>query len=177
MQNAGSFDRRWTCLEGLAERLHRRTGSGTRHGPANTWGSSARFRSSAASAGAVSSTIRTSSPSFARHTVLPLLLRTGSALPEIAASKRLAHLAQNLMAFFSLVMVGRLGLCAVIMSQSRGGQLVIATVFARTFMTRFGKKGIILAAVVALPVLMLGGRADADADASSTERTELLYQG
>jgi O-antigen ligase len=63
------------------------------------------------------------------------------------------------------------------MSQSRGGQLVIATVFARTFMTRFGKKGIILAAVVALPVLLLGGRADADADASSTERTELLNQG
>ncbi|MGH7437659.1 MAG: O-antigen ligase family protein, partial [Polyangiaceae bacterium] len=107
--------------------------------------------------------------------VLPLLIALGLPFRNAASSPR-GPPAQKAMGFLSLVLVG-LGLCAVIMTQSRGGQLVIATVFARTFMSRFGKKGIALAVVVALPVLLLGGRSDADADASATERTELLYQG
>jgi hypothetical protein len=106
--------------------------------------------------------------------VLPLLLALG--LPFRSAASKRGPPAQRLMAFFSVIMVG-LGLGAVILSQSRGGQLVIATVFARMFMSRFGKKGVVLAALVALPVLLLGGRSDAAAEGSSTERTELLAQG
>lgn len=69
------------------------------------------------------------------------------------------------------------GLYAVILSQSRGGQLVIGAVFGAYFVSRFGAKGVIGAIVLALPVVMLGGRDGLEADESSTERTELLYEG
>jgi hypothetical protein len=68
-------------------------------------------------------------------------------------------------------------LYAVILSQSRGGQLVVATVFMAYFVARFGKIGLVGACVLALPVLLLGGRDDAAADESSTERLELIYEG
>jgi O-antigen ligase len=69
------------------------------------------------------------------------------------------------------------GLYAVILSQSRGGQLVIATVFAIYFVSRFGAKGLIGAIALALPVVALGGREGLEADESAGERLELLYEG
>jgi O-antigen ligase len=70
-----------------------------------------------------------------------------------------------------------LGLVAIVFTQSRGGQLVVGTVFAIFFISRFGAKGIIAAAVVAAPVILLGGRSGEEADASVTGRTEVLAHG
>jgi O-antigen ligase len=79
----------------------------------------------------------------------------------------------------TLIAVASLALLlyAVILSQSRGGQLVVATVFLAYFVARYGKKGIVAAGILALPVILLGGRSDEAADESSQERFELLYQG
>lgn len=66
---------------------------------------------------------------------------------------------------------------AVILSQSRGGQLVIGTIFASYFISRYRWKGI-FGGLLALPVLLLGGRSgDGDDAGSADERTDLLYEG
>jgi O-antigen ligase len=70
-----------------------------------------------------------------------------------------------------------IGLYAVILSQSRGGQLVVATVLTLLFVSRFGKKGIAIAIALALPVLLLGGRSDSEADESAMDRLEVLTDG
>jgi len=75
---------------------------------------------------------------------------------------------------FALAILG-VWLWAVILTQSRGGQLVIGAVFATYFVSRFGAKGVIAGIVMALPVMLLGGRENADD--SSAERLELLYEG
>ncbi len=106
--------------------------------------------------------------------VIPLLFAVGLPIRNPASNRGPGS--QKLLGVLAVVMVA-VGLYAVILSQSRGGQLVIATVFAFMFVSRFGKKGLVLAMIVALPVLLLGGRDDPDAEASSMERLELLAQG
>ena len=106
--------------------------------------------------------------------VIPLLFAVGLPLRN-AASKRGPQL-QRLLAIVSVAMIG-VGLYAVILTQSRGGQLVIATALLFMFVTRFGKKGVFVALLAALPVLLLGGREDADAEDSTMERLELLTEG
>lgn len=83
---------------------------------------------------------------------------------------------RKLLSAIALLLVG-VGLFAVILSQSRGGQLVVAAVFGIYFVSRLGAKGLVAGMVLALPVLLLGGRSDPMAEASSGERTELLYEG
>jgi hypothetical protein len=75
---------------------------------------------------------------------------------------------------FAFAMLG-LALYAVILTQSRGGQLVVGAVFAVYFWSRFGVKGLFAAAVVALPVVLLGGREGSGAESSTDERLSLLY--
>jgi O-antigen ligase len=106
--------------------------------------------------------------------VIPLLFAVGLPIRNAASNRGPGR--QKLLAIFAGVMIA-VGLYAVILSQSRGGQLVIATVFSFMFVSRFGKKGLVLAAVLALPVLLLGGRDDAFAEDSSNERLELLAEG
>ncbi|MBX3221833.1 MAG: O-antigen ligase family protein [Labilithrix sp.] len=96
--------------------------------------------------------------------VMPLLFAVGA-----GAKRRLASVAS-----LALVVVG---LYAVILTQSRGGQLVVAAVFGIYFVARLGPRGLVAGMMLALPVLLFGGRDDAMADASAGERTELLYDG
>jgi hypothetical protein len=70
-----------------------------------------------------------------------------------------------------------LSLITVVLSGSRGGQLVVLTVFAVYFVRRYGLRGAIGAAALALPVVLLGGRSGEEADSSSLERIDLLYEG
>ena len=49
--------------------------------------------------------------------------------------------------------------------------------FTFLFVSRFGKKGVAAAIVLALPVLLLGGRGDAEADESSMDRLEVMTEG
>jgi hypothetical protein len=74
---------------------------------------------------------------------------------------------------------GVLGLIlwCVVLTGSRGGQLVVLTVLGVYFVRRYGFKGAILGAIFALPVLLLGGRSGEEADSSSLERIDLLYEG
>ncbi|HEX3596232.1 MAG TPA: O-antigen ligase family protein [Polyangiaceae bacterium] len=71
-------------------------------------------------------------------------------------------------AAFALVL-----LCAVL-TGSRGGQLVFATVLAAYFARRFGARGLIIGGALALPLLLLGGRSGAEATSSTNERLDLL---
>ena len=68
-------------------------------------------------------------------------------------------------------------LWCVVLTRSRGGQLIVLTVFGGYFVHRYATKGFLLAAMLALPVLLLGGRAGEEAQSSSLERVDLLYDG
>jgi hypothetical protein len=65
----------------------------------------------------------------------------------------------------------------VIMSGSRGGLLVFLTVLAAYFVSRYRWKGVVVAVLLALPVLILGGRDKGDGDASTEERFHCLWAG
>ncbi|HZS40674.1 MAG TPA: O-antigen ligase family protein [Polyangia bacterium] len=68
------------------------------------------------------------------------------------------------------------GTCTVF-TQSRGGQLVFLAAVGAYFVKRYGWKGMIFGAVLALPLLMLGGRSGEEAESSSLERLECWYEG
>jgi O-antigen ligase len=60
----------------------------------------------------------------------------------------------------------------IVMTRSRSGQLSILAALGVYFLRRFGRRGIFLALVLAVPILLLGGRSGAEADSSSDERLE-----
>ncbi len=65
----------------------------------------------------------------------------------------------------------------VIFSQSRGGQLVFLAVIGAYFIKRYGMRGLAIGAIVALPILLLGGRGGEEAESSSAERLGCWYEG
>lgn len=77
-----------------------------------------------------------------------------------------------------LLLLSALGLAgwAIVRTESRGGQLVFATVMGLYFIRRLRIWGAIVGCIVALPVLLLGGRSGASADASAMERIEAWYE-
>jgi hypothetical protein len=67
---------------------------------------------------------------------------------------------------------------ATYFTQSRGGQLVFLTVLAVYFVHLVGvRRGLLVGVLLALPILILGGRGGADAEASTLERTECWWVG
>jgi hypothetical protein len=58
----------------------------------------------------------------------------------------------------------------VIMTQSRSGQLSILAVLGVYFIRRFRLRGAVAAAILAIPMLLYGGRSGEDAQSSSIER-------
>jgi hypothetical protein len=91
---------------------------------------------------------------------LPLAFAFGQAERRSHARRLLSVLA------FLLVLV-----CAVL-TASRGGQLVFMAVLAAYFVNRVGSKGLLLGGVLALPLLLLGGRGGEDASSSTLERID-----
>ena len=65
----------------------------------------------------------------------------------------------------------------VVMSKSRGGQLEFLAVLAVYFFKRYRWKGLLLAAIIMLPVVAMGGREGEEADSSATERLDNLMVG
>jgi general stress protein CsbA len=74
------------------------------------------------------------------------------------------------------VVLGVMLVC-VVLTGSRGGQLVVTTVFGVYFVRRYGFRGALAGALLALPVLLFGGRSGEEAESSSLERIDLLYEG
>lgn len=103
-----------------------------------------------------------------------LSLAAGIALPlAFAFYERKRSLATLLLVAGSLTVIA---LCAIY-SQSRGGQLVFLTVIGAYFVKRYGWKGLLIGAVVALPILLFGGRSGEEAESSSLERLGCWYEG
>jgi hypothetical protein len=89
----------------------------------------------------------------------------------IAAMRR--SLGTNL----GVAVASALVLVALVMTQSRGGQLVFLSVFGVYFLKRYKLKGAAVGAVLALPVLLLGGRGDAAASMSTEQRLDAWRDG
>ncbi len=68
------------------------------------------------------------------------------------------------------------GMC-VLMTESRGGQLVVLAVLGAYFIKHYGWRGVAVAAIASAPILLYGGRSGAEADSSSTERIECWWEG
>jgi hypothetical protein len=75
----------------------------------------------------------------------------------------------------TLITLGLVVMCAIF-TRSRGGQLVFLAVLAAYFVQRFGRRGLLVGGVLALPLLLLGGRSGADASASTKERIDCWYE-
>jgi len=79
---------------------------------------------------------------------------------------------RTLWALALLSLVFALVLSAAVLTRSRGGQLVFLAVLAVPFARRFGWRGLALGALLATPLLLLGGRAGGEASSSSVERAD-----
>lgn len=98
-----------------------------------------------------------------------LALAGGVGLPlAFAFGQARAGFSRRALAVFAFLLVL---LCAVL-TASRGGQLVFLSVLAAYFISRVGPVGLMLGGVLALPLLMLGGRGGEDASASTMERVD-----
>lgn len=71
----------------------------------------------------------------------------------------------------SIFAFGLVLLCAVL-TASRGGQLVFLAVLGAYFIHRAGVAGLLVGGVLALPLLLLGGRGGEDASSSTMERID-----
>jgi hypothetical protein len=74
------------------------------------------------------------------------------------------------------VAVAGVGACTV-MTQSRGGQIVLLVVIGVYSLKRWGLRGAALGGLLVLPLLLYGGRSGAEADSSSLERLEAWRAG
>jgi hypothetical protein len=104
-----------------------------------------------------------------------LALVTGVALPLAFALYDRRRTASR--AVLVAVAIGLMGLCAIL-TKSRTGQLVYLSVPAVYFARRIGwRRGLLLGVVLALPLLVFGGRSGAESEASTKERTECWWVG
>jgi len=60
----------------------------------------------------------------------------------------------------------------VVLTRSRSGQIAMIAALGVYFVRRFGKRGLVIACAIAVPLLIFGGRSGAEADSSSKERLE-----
>ncbi|WP_437327676.1 O-antigen ligase family protein [Sorangium sp. So ce381] len=103
-----------------------------------------------------------------------LALTSGIVLPfSFAMFEQKRSFLRALLVFGSLLVIAT----AIILTQSRGGQLVFATVLGVYFVKKYGVRGAIFGAICAAPLMMLGGRGGEEADESAGERTEILSEG
>lgn len=75
-----------------------------------------------------------------------------------------------------LVLTLALVTTCTVLTRSRGGQLVLLAVFAAYFIKRYGARGLAAGAVLATPIVLLGGRSGAEATSSTLERLDCWYE-
>lgn len=99
-----------------------------------------------------------------------LALATSLALPiAFALFERKRSTVRLLLLLFSIGLVA----VEVVYTKSRGGQLVFGMVLGAYFMRKYGiKRGVIVAAIFTVPLMMLGGRSGDAADQSEIDRLE-----
>lgn len=98
-----------------------------------------------------------------------LALAGGAGLPlAFALGRRRKSIKKSLLVALTLALVG----CCVVLTESRGGQLVFLAVLAVYFVKRFGLGGVAVGGVLGLPLLLLGGRSGAEATSSTVERID-----
>jgi len=102
-----------------------------------------------------------------------LALAGGIGLPlAFAFSQRRRRFSNSMLALLTFGLV----LTCAVLTRSRGGQLVFIAVLATYFFRRYGLRGMLAGAVLALPLLVLGGRSGSEAEVSAMERTECWYE-
>jgi O-antigen ligase len=98
-----------------------------------------------------------------------LALAGGAGLPlAFALGRRKRSVKHGLLVALTLALVG---VCAVL-TASRGGQLVFLAVLGVFFVKRFGFGGLAVGGLLALPLLVLGGRGGEEAASSTVERID-----
>ena len=97
-----------------------------------------------------------------------LALAGGAGLPLAFALGRRRSMNHGLLVALTLALVG----CCAVLTGSRGGQLVFLAVLGVFFAKRFGVGGLALGGVLALPLLLLGGRSGEEATSSTVERID-----
>ena len=105
--------------------------------------------------------------------VLPFLFWI-AAKRELTSPEKRVHRTAVVVA---AVATGLLGLWTIVLTQSRGGQVVVCAVVLMVFVRRFGPWSILAALPLLLPVILLSGREGAEADSSSLERANILAEG
>jgi hypothetical protein len=97
-----------------------------------------------------------------------LALATAMSLPFAFAFYQMRR---NVVRLAVLVVTVTIIMLEIVFTQSRGGQLTFAAVLGAYFVERFGwKRGAVVGAVLAGPMLLWGGRSDESADGSTMER-------
>jgi hypothetical protein len=85
-------------------------------------------------------------------------------------SAKFVRIGASLFTIAAISLIGTM----IVLSQSRMGVLVFLVVMGLALLRRAGFWGIVLGLILLPPVLLLGGRESADADASSHERLDLI---
>jgi hypothetical protein len=101
-----------------------------------------------------------------------LALAAGVGMPLAFAFSQRRRKTSN--SILSILTLGLVLLCAIL-TRSRGGQFVFIAVLGTYFLKRYGLRGALAGAVLALPLLAFGGRSGGEAEVSTMERTECWY--
>jgi hypothetical protein len=108
------------------------------------------------------------------HDPNDLALAIGCAIPIAFAMRREKRVpSRTLLAILAAILI----IACVILTRSRGGQLVLLAVFGTYFLVRSGIRGVVVASILTVPALFYGGRAGAAAYSSTVTRLECWYEG
>jgi len=103
-----------------------------------------------------------------------IALAIGAAMPmHVARLQRRRSIFRYLLLVVSVLVIA----ATIVFTQSRGGTLVFMAVVAVYFVRRFGLKGALAGALLAAPLVLLGGRSGSEATDSADERTDALAAG
>ncbi|AKU98449.1 exopolysaccharide production protein, putative [Labilithrix luteola] len=105
--------------------------------------------------------------------LLPFLFMFGSKASDADAVRG----GKRLLTLFLLGLFLFVSVWAVVLTQSRGGQIVVGIAVVSMLVRRYGWWAVIAGAMMTAPLVVLSWRSGTDADSSSAERAEILAEG
>jgi hypothetical protein len=105
--------------------------------------------------------------------LLPFVFMFGSKGSDADAT----HSGKRLLTLLLLGLFLLVSLWAVVLTQSRGGQVVVCIAIMSMLVRRYGWWAVVAGAVMTAPLVALSWRSGAEAASSSTERAEILAEG